>query len=104
VIQEGSKPAKFCVGRLHRDIPIGLIVYAGRNQANHIDERLREPNITIFEKLCLVESFSDKGSWYRDPAFDLENDRIVNYACNITAILEWRNNESYFEDMRRMAR
>jgi hypothetical protein len=97
----GSKPAKFCMGRLERGIPIGLIIYAGRNQFNHFDdEQLLEPSKTIFERLCEIESFENKGTFYRDPAFDLTNDRVVNFASNITALLGWRSYDDYSNDMR----
>ncbi|MCG8085306.1 MAG: hypothetical protein JAZ13_06290 [Candidatus Thiodiazotropha taylori] len=102
LIKEGSKPAKFCIGRLERDIPIGLIIYAGRNQFNHLDDKLRELNTSIFEKLCQIESFSNKGTFYRDPAFDLNNEMLVSYASNITSLLGWRSYDNYYNDVRDM--
>ncbi|OYV84851.1 MAG: hypothetical protein B7Z63_06330, partial [Ignavibacteriae bacterium 37-53-5] len=53
VIKPDSIPAKFCVGRLIDDIPLGLIVYAGRNQSHHYDDREhREPTKTVFFRLA----------------------------------------------------
>jgi hypothetical protein len=31
-------PEQFCVGREIGDLPIGMIIYAGRNQYNHFDD------------------------------------------------------------------
>ena len=103
LIRENAKPVKFCIGRFERDIPIGLIVYAGRNQFNHLDDdSLREPNLSIFEKLCAVESSTNKGVFYRDPAFDLTNENLISYASNITGLLGWRTYENFYSDMRNM--
>lgn len=41
--------AKYCVGRRVRGIPLGLIVYAGRNQHAHHEELPREPSLSVFE-------------------------------------------------------
>ena len=35
----------------------------------------------------------------KDPAFDLENEVLINLSSNITSILEWKNYESYYADM-----
>src|ERR1700730_6522446 len=34
----GNSQTAFCVGRLVRGVPLGLIIYAGRNQYNHFDD------------------------------------------------------------------
>ncbi|MDT7043017.1 hypothetical protein [Candidatus Nitronereus thalassa] len=103
IIKPGTKPVKFCVGRSERDLPIGLIIYAGRNQYNHLDGRNLNPiNTAIFKKLSQIESFNNKGTFYTDQAFDLKNELIVNYSDNITALLGWRAYDSYLADMRSM--
>ena len=100
VIKPKSIPAKFNIGRLVKDIPMGLIIYAGRNQFNHHNEDdLREPSLSIFETMCEFKSPYLKGQSFRDPAFDLNNELIDNYAHNITALLEWERYEKYEEDM-----
>ena len=35
---ENKIPTKFCIGRIVHDIPIGMLIYAGRNQYNHWDD------------------------------------------------------------------
>ncbi|MEH2025725.1 hypothetical protein [Nostoc sp.] len=99
LIKPGKKVTKFCIGRRVRNLPIGLAIYAGRNQFNHIDdEELREPNITIFNLLAHnYDASTDQSP--KDPAFDLENGNLINFASNITALLNWRDYKSYYSDM-----
>lgn len=45
-------PDNFCVGRDIGDLPLGVVVYAGRNQYNHFGERrLSELNEAVFNHL-----------------------------------------------------
>jgi hypothetical protein len=94
--------ALYCIGRRIRTVPLGLIVYAGRNQYNHIDDdQLREPNLTIFESLATKHGY---GPGIRDPAFDLNARLAWNYPSNITSLLGWRHYASYEDDMRSLFR
>ncbi len=99
VIKSGHKSASFCIGRLVRKVPIGLVVYAGRNQHNHMDDKmLREPNLTIFKKLSKnIEVKSNED--LIDPAFDLKNTNILSFSANITALLGWRQYKFYKADL-----
>jgi hypothetical protein len=97
----GNAHKAFCVGRSIRGVPLGLIVYAGRNQYNHLDDdELREPNVAIFNRLAAVRS-PQSGELYCDPAFDLSNPRRpLCLANNITALIEWRDYVRYEADMK----
>lgn len=100
------KPSKaavpFCIGRSVRAVPIGLIIYAGRNQFAHLEERdLREPNATIFDRLSLNHGGMVNG-YIKDPPFNLQNEQVVNFAGNITGLLGWRDYDAYVTDMRRL--
>lgn len=76
---------KFCIGREIRGVPVGLIIYAGRNQHNHMDEmRLSGLNEMVFEQLT-TNYIPD----VRDPAFDLQKRALLSYAANIVGLLEW---------------
>lgn len=82
-----------------RTVPIGLVIYAGRNQYNHMDdEKLSALNTTIFNLLASsYEGATEHSS--KEPAYDLENVVLINFSSNITALLEWKNYESYYADM-----
>lgn len=86
--------APYCIGREIRGIPIGLI-YAGRNQHAHFEELPKAIGRAVFERLA------HPGGQY-DPSFDLHNDRLVNYAHNITGLLQWRSYEAYLADMQQL--
>lgn len=92
--------AKFCVGRPIRTVPLGLVIYAARNQHTHFnDDGLREPSSSVFNLLATAHRF---GPGIVDPAFDLKNDRLWSYASNVTSLLDWRSYEQYIADMRSM--
>lgn len=99
LIQSRKKLINFCIGRKVRSVPIGLLIYAGRNQYNHMDdEKLNDLNTTVFNLLTLsYEGVTEQ--FPKDPAFDLENAILTNFSSNITALLEWRNYKSYCTDM-----
>ena len=92
--------AMYCVGRRVRQVPLGLVIYAARNQYNHIeDNMLRDPSSTVFEWLATKHGY---GLDVRDPAFDLNKQFAWNYAGNITALIGWREYKTYEHDMRSM--
>ena len=92
-----SKPAvPFCIGREIRGIPIGLIIYAGRNQHIHYNEKsLSQVNEAVFAHLAVVPKHSN----LKDPAMDLANPLLYSHAGNVTFILGWRSYESYASDL-----
>ncbi len=99
VIRPKSIAAKFCVGKLIDNIPIGLIVFAGRNQAMHYDDdNLKEPSKTVFNKLANWYSPTFK-KWFVSPYFDLNDKNLIHYAENILYKLEWLNYNMYEKDL-----
>ena len=97
--EPNSKLTKFCVGRRIHTVPSGLVIYAGRNQYNHMnDKKLTPLNTTIFNLLAHSDEDTTE-QFSKDPAFDLENSVLDNRSSNITTILEWENYESYYADM-----
>ncbi|MEQ1792999.1 MAG: hypothetical protein ABL970_02315 [Nitrospira sp.] len=92
-----AKLSAYCIGRLVRKVPLGLVIYAGRNQYNHIDEdQLHEPNRSVFEWLATRHEY---GESIRDPAFDLKTGFTWNYPSNITSLIGWRDYKTYEKDM-----
>lgn len=102
---KGYDPA-FCVGRCVGDIPIGLLIYAGRNQYSHQDERCLAPkNKLIFKYLDSL--FKDQ--YKNNITFDLYDPKAFNYAYSILAAMTWlpyhkqpNPYELYEKDMRDM--
>jgi hypothetical protein len=93
-----GRNVKFCIGRLVRDIPLGLVILAGRNQYNHIDDdKLREPNLTVFKFLATRHGNRCN---YIDPGFDLNTRLVWNYASNIIKLIGWQDYKTYDNDMR----
>ena len=91
-----SNATKFCIGEDIRGVPKGLIIYAGRNQYNHMDEVTFNKYTTyVFDRLAVFDPQKN----VIDPAFQLSQPKIANYASNIVAILGWRDYESYIIDM-----
>ena len=92
--------ARYGIGRIVRNVPLGLIVLAGRNQHMHFaDEKPRKLSVAIFDRLAIYHGRNTDPE-VRDPAFDLRNERLVSYAHNIAAILEWDSYDAYEADLR----
>ena len=93
-INNGSKPARFCIGRCVKGVEVGLLIFAGRNQYNHWDEgELRNPSKAIFDRLA------NHSSAYIDPAFDLSNEVLDTYSHNIVSVIGWVNYDDYLNDL-----
>lgn len=91
---------RYGIGRIVRNVPLGLIVLAGRNQHMHFDdEKPRKLTIMVFDRLAIYHGRNTDPE-IRDPAFDLRNERLVSYAHNIAAILEWNSYDAYEADLR----
>jgi len=96
IVGKSQAAVPFCIGREIHEVPIGLVIFAGRNQHTHFNEKsLNRVNVAVFEKLYL----SRKKPSLKDPALDLSNPLLYSFASNITFILGWRSYESYATDM-----
>jgi hypothetical protein len=94
--------AKYCVGRSIRTVPLGLIVYAARNQHAHFNEGdLREPSASVFRLLATAHGYGGEREIV-DPAFDITNPRLHSLAGNVTSLIGWRSYRTYVSDMRQM--
>ena len=92
-VNKEQDAVRYCIGREVRGIPIGIIIYAARNQYNHWDNS-NPGRITqaVFDCLALAH-----GS-VKDPAFDLSNPMKI-YSDNILGLLEWYSYNDYHVDM-----
>lgn len=97
--EEKSNAKNYCIGRLVYDIPMGLIIYAGRNQYSHMEDK-KYNNVTerVFEHLTVF----DMDGKYRNPQFDLAVRNKDIYADNIVSILEWTDLKPFLKDMKVM--
>ena len=83
IIAQNSRYAKFCIGREIDNIPLGLIVYAGRNQAQHYnDEKYGAITTSVFDLLANYYSPTFEKHFVND-YFDLSNPNLTIYAINI---------------------
>jgi hypothetical protein len=103
IIRPVSNIAHFCVGRRVREVPIGLIIYAARNQYNHWDEEhLRNRvNEWVFNMLATKHGIKD-AQGIKEPAFDLSNKMIQIYSSNVVFILGWCSYDAYLVDMKNL--
>lgn len=83
-IKNFTLPQEFCVGREIGDIPIGLIIFAARNQYNHFyEKRLNVVNEVIFNYLNML---------WPDPPNDLSFDLYDEskfYSFSALSTLNW---------------
>lgn len=104
-LRNGGKAIKFNIGREVHNIPLGLIVYAGRHQYNHYNENMRSMNEVIFKELAANSATSILGESHEkeetsNPCFSIQ--RGQNLASNVNAVLKWRSYQLYEKDMRDM--
>ena len=90
----------FCVGRERHGIPIGLIVYAARNQYNHWDDaEPHEVTANVFNAL----SVAFDQNMLSDLAFELSNPTINVYASEVLlGALRWKSYDTYLAEMKAM--
>ncbi len=97
IVPKNHRATRFCVGKELYGLPIGLIVYAARNQYAHWDkEDLHEINRKIFQGLSLAH-YADP---LRDLAYDLSNPTITIYANEVLlGALKWTTYETYVAEV-----
>jgi len=96
-VKPNQKAVKFCVGRLVHNIPIGLVVYAGRNQFNHWDDESFDfPTSQVFNALLMA--------YYENPLFDMAYElnypeRTIKANHLVLNELHWTSYDRYLTDM-----
>ena len=96
VPQHAKAIAPYCIGKRVYGLPIGLILYAARNQYAHWEEDPHRVTANVFRQLSIA--FRDNLTY--DLAFDLGNPSIDIYANEILlGGLNWTTYERYREEM-----
>lgn len=99
LVNEGQDAVRYCIGREVRGLPIGIVIYAARNQYNHWDDpKPRQITQVVFDGLALGHGHGS----VRDPAFDLSNPNLNTYSHNILGLLEWHSYDAYQSDMQQL--
>ncbi len=89
----------FCIGRAVHGLPIGLIIYAGRNQHMHFEGKLQSPSQKIFNRIATAW---DPAGKLKEPAYDPENPMLESLAHNIVGLLGWKTYEDFARDLTEM--
>lgn len=99
IVRPGSSAAKACIGRKIRGVPLGLVIYAGRNQYAHWEDgELRKATREAFDRLATDHGYGNA----RDPAFDLKKRQLQIYSHNIVGLIDWSTYESCVDDLRNL--
>lgn len=99
VPSKAERAIPYCIGRRVYGLPIGLIIYAARNQYAHWEDEPFQVTKNIFNQLTLA--FSD--NMFYDLAFDLGNPTINIYANEILlGALHWDIYEKYLQEMQEL--
>jgi len=78
MISDEGEILNFCCGRSVRGVPVGLIIYATRNQYNHQDANsLNKLNTTIFDTLAYNHGIKGMEN-VKEPAFECEQSLFEN--------------------------
>jgi hypothetical protein len=86
----------FCIGKRLYGLPLGLIIYAARNQYAHFEEDPHQVTSNVFHQLTIA--FWDNPLY--DLAFDLGNPTIDIYANEILlGGLNWTTYEKFRSEM-----
>jgi len=97
-VKASTPGAVFCVGRPVRNIPLGLLIYAGRIQYNHWEEG--EPSNPIAQQVFreLAASYSDDQDFDLGYVLDYPASRPVSHYI-VRLELGWLSYQQYIEDM-----
>ena len=100
-VKERSTAARCCVGRLVKDLPIGLLIYAGRIQYNHWEggEPENEAAKNVFREL--VRAYYDNPYFDMGYVLDYPSPKPVSHHI-VRLELRWREYSDYAKDMQAM--
>ena len=99
VVKPGKKgTAKYWRGRLVREVPLGLVIHAARNQHAHFDDpKPHTLTVRVFGFLATAHGYPTSAP---DRMYDLANLSLTSFASNVTGLMKWRTYDQYENDMR----
>jgi hypothetical protein len=97
-VKASTSGTVFCVGRLVKNIPLGLLIYAGRIQYNHWEEG--EPSNPIARQVFreLSTAYSDDQDFDLGYVLNYPTPRPVSHYI-LSLELGWSSYQQYLEDM-----
>lgn len=102
-IKQFALPEEFCAGRSIGNLPLGIVVYAGRNQYNHSEEkRLSSLNEVVFNHLHVLEPNPGNGLSFNLPDGKRYRSYAVLWALGWTDTVSGLGYPRYEEDMSRV--
>lgn len=100
IAKKNNQAIKYCIGRKVRDLPLGLAIYAARNQYSHWTNNLYSVNKNIFDYIAKREvEINGKIEKWKDPSFNLELDYFDVHTDQLFSLIGWKNYEDYEKDM-----
>ncbi len=98
VVGDSKVGAKFALGREVKGVPLGLVIYAARNQHVHYnDERLGAVSRKVFDQMAEHDHIGRKSR-----ELDLEHHKNESLANNVIFLLGWFDLEQYEVDMQNL--
>ncbi|MBK8164569.1 MAG: hypothetical protein IPK64_01255 [bacterium] len=100
VIREDAKAVKFCAGRTVKGVPLGIIVYVGRNQHMHFeDAKLQGVSKTLFQLILEGEHERDLSRLVADEHMLIGVESGTSLAKAFMDLMRWHSYEAYEQDM-----
>lgn len=97
-IKPRAKASRFCVGRKVCGIPVGLLVYAGRIQFNHWDERKLDNPVALRVLEALREFYRTDVTFDLAYAWEWPGPRPISHHI-VRHELEWMAYEDFTSDV-----
>ncbi|MBN2964754.1 hypothetical protein JWV37_08170 [Sulfurospirillum sp. T05] len=79
---------KFCAGREIGNMPMGLVIYAARNQFNHMDQRIMDLD-DLANKLILDDLYKNFPQKINDFDLNIYGDNTTLVSYSILDVLGW---------------
>ena len=101
IVKPDTRAVQFCVGRSIRRVPLGLVVYAGRNQHMHMeDATFNTVTEHVLAELRDNPPERDMSALVVSDCFVVNQAEGKSQAKAFVDVLLWRDREAYERDLR----